>query len=144
MFLSSGTGIFNTESITTSIKTLSATDNTPIIMGLNRQGKMVIISNSDTFSTLDDGFSKKVIPALNKATTLSVGDAHIDIHLIKEIFISPKTSDLLIISTADNLLYRIWSEDYSKLESLKDRLCEVLVAYDGKKSLPQINIADYK
>jgi hypothetical protein len=144
MFLSSGSSIINASSITTIIKSLSAADNLPVIVGLTRKGKMLIMSNSDNFTVLDEVFSKKVIPKLSKASTLSVGDAYIDTHLIKEIFISPKTGDLLIISSTDNLLYRLWSEDYSKLESLKDSLCEVLVAYDGKKPLPKINIADYK
>ena len=138
---------FKTENGVKSINTVTSLINSGgHTVALNSTGGVVIHDNSSTSGKAFDDLKSALKGKTNKKSSLALNDGgFIDINIIAEAFISPKSGSLLITSIKDgNLIYLFDSEEYPNLTGLRDVLANTLTEFDGTSALKAIDWASFQ
>jgi len=140
MFFKTENGVKSVNSATSLINSGEHT------VALNNTGGVVIHDKSNTSAKIFDDLKTTLKSKINKRSSLVLNDGgFIDISIIAEAYISPKSGSLLITSIKDgNLIYLFDSEEYSNLTGLRDVLSNTLMEFDGTTALNAIDWASFQ
>ncbi|NAW77567.1 MULTISPECIES: hypothetical protein [Vibrio] len=112
-------------------------------LALDPKCNAICFEKGDDSLALFERLKKVVKPTKGHSIILDNG-SFIDPSVIAEIFISPKSSNLLITGTNGKLLYMFKTTDFSRLDFLLDELSKrMMVIGDGEPVTP-IEWADFK
>ena len=138
---------FKTENGVKSINTVTSLINSgEHTVALNSTGGVVIHDKTSVSSKVFNNLKSALNGKTNKASSLILNDGgFIDINIIAEVFISPKSGSLLVTSIKDgNLIYLFSSDDYQNLTGLRDALSNTLFEFDGTTALKAIDWASFQ
>lgn len=112
-------------------------------LALDSKCNVVCFDKSDNAKELFQRLKKIVKPTSNFSLLLENG-SFIYPSVISEIFISPKSGNLLIIGINKKLLHMFKSSEFNHLDDLLTALSERLSSLSESKSITEVNWSDFK
>jgi hypothetical protein len=136
-FVPTSNGVKNVSSVRSLIHDESFT------LGLDLKCNVICFENGETAFAMFEQLQQAIKPAKDYSIILENG-SFIDPAVIAEIFISPKTQNLLITGVNGKLLYMYKSTTFSNLDGLLSELSDRLLAVGSGKPAAVIQWAEFK
>ncbi|MEZ8694363.1 hypothetical protein AB4589_12115 [Vibrio sp. 10N.222.49.A3] len=137
LFVRNGNDIVNAGSSTTLVHTGELT------FALDSQGEQTIFDKSESSFALFEKVRNRVNPSKKFAIVLENG-GFVDARIIKNVFESPKTGNLILIGLNGRPVCIFDKEVYSDIEGLADALADVLMDISEGKTVASIEWTAYQ
>ncbi|EDM69285.1 hypothetical protein PE36_07352 [Moritella sp. PE36] len=137
LFIRTSNGILNASAGTTVVHFEDAT------LILDAQCRKIIFDNSEKSHELFEKAKQRVKPQKDYSIVLENG-GFIDVRIIKNTFVSPKTGHLLVIGLNERPLCIFDKEQYSDISGLSDAITDVLIDISDDKKVSAIQWAEYQ
>jgi len=122
---------------------LTMTCNDKYLLLLNKQGKKILYKDGDGVLETFDKFKKEIKPDQAYGLVLDNG-GFIDVRSVANVFVSPKTGNLVIVSHDERPLCVLSKSEYTDLDGLVSQVMDALEDVDGKKKISKIDWVAYQ
>jgi len=110
---------------------------------LDQNGKKLFFRDGEGLDALFSDFKKSLKPDETYGLVLDNG-GFIDLRCVANVFVSPKTGNLVVMSNDERPLCVLLKEVYKDLDGLANKLMDVMVELSPKNKIEKIDWEAYK